>query len=78
MRIVTALCAIAFLAECISTPSQAAEERDCRLQQFASVDFVFSSSEDVIFPITIADTPTQAELNLASVFRDSLNKSLGL
>ena len=68
MRIVTALCAIAFLAECISTPSQAAEERDCRLQQFASVDFVFSSSEDVIFPITIADTPTQAELNLASVF----------
>jgi hypothetical protein len=68
MRTLTAFCAIATLVACIASPSRAADAPSCALQQYTSIDFNITRADDILIPITIGETPTFAELTLATAF----------
>jgi hypothetical protein len=61
--------------------SRAADEHDCRLHRYASLDLVITNKSGVYVPVTIEHQSALMRLNLASAFSDLYEKaakSLGL
>src|ERR1700674_1405079 len=59
---------IMLLAECVAIPLHAAERLGCQLTQYESAEFIVTSSDDIVFPMTVGGNPTYALLNLGSTF----------